>query len=148
MPRRPDTAFDEFFHTADFRLGQGKVGWYGIPRLGVFLWRLQSFVVPPTTPVQSTRCPGQFTFDPTGREIPLFAVPARTFGDTWTSPDEWQLPTPISPSLLEPALAKDPAYPLYSADNPNSRRGDPQCPGRLPAGRPGNEPDPGERVHG
>jgi hypothetical protein len=110
------SAFDEFFHTADFRPGQGKVGWYGIPRLGVFLWRLQSFPVPYTTPVESTQCPGQFTFDPTGREIPLFAVAvaAQNYGDTWTSPAEWQLPTPISPTLLEPALAEEAAYPLYA----------------------------------
>jgi hypothetical protein len=114
------SAFDEFFHTADFRLGQGKVGWYGIPRLGVFLWRLQSFPVPQTTPVESSQCPGQFAFDPTGREIPLFAVSVTNFGDTWTSPAEWQLPTPISSSLLEPALAMDPpAYPLYSENDPN-----------------------------
>ena len=68
------TAFDEFCHTADFRLGQGQVGWYGIPRLGVFLWRLQSFAVPQTTPVESAKCPGQFTYDPTGRHLRLFAV--------------------------------------------------------------------------
>jgi hypothetical protein len=109
------TAFDEFYHTADFRLGQGEVGWYSIPRLGVFLWRLQSFTVPQTTPVKSTKCPDQLAFDPTGRNVPLFAVPARSYGDTWTSPAEWQLPTPISASLLQPALGQDPAYVLYDA---------------------------------
>jgi len=108
------SAFDEFFHTADFRLGQGQVGWYGIPRLGVFLWRLQTFGVDQTTPVESVKCPGQFTFDPTGREIPLFAVQTRSFGDTWTSPEEWQLPTPITPNLLELALGTAPAYTLYA----------------------------------
>ena len=113
------SAFDEFFHTADFRLGQGKVGWYGIPRLGVFLWRLQSFAVPPTTPVESRQCPGQYTFDPTGREIPLFAAARSGVSGDWTSPAEWQLPTPITPSLLEPALGEDPAYPLYSEIDPN-----------------------------
>ena len=113
------SAFDEFSHTADFRVGQGQVGWYGIPRLGVFLWRLRSFAVPPTTPVESRQCPGQYTFDPTGREVPLFAVPSRSFGDTWTSPAQWQLPAAITPSLLEPALGEDPAYPLYSEIDPN-----------------------------
>ena len=43
----------------------------------------------------------------------------RSFGDTWTSPAEWQLPTAITPSLLEPALGEDPAYPLYSEIDPN-----------------------------
>src|SRR6266436_6638659 len=31
------SAFDEFFHFADFRFGEGMIGWYNIPRLGVFL---------------------------------------------------------------------------------------------------------------
>ncbi len=115
------TAFDEFSHTADFRPGQGQVGWYGIPRLGVFLWRLQSFAVPMSTPVESSRCPGQYTFDPTGRQVSLFAIPSRNYGDTWTSPDEWQLPARISPSLLEPALGQSPAYPLYAAPAPNGQ---------------------------
>jgi hypothetical protein len=106
------TAFDEFFHTADFRQGQGRVGWYGIPRLGVFLWRLISFGVGPTTPVHVHGCPGWYTFDPTGRNIPLFAA-SRTsadYGDNWVTPAEGQLPTPISQALFD---AQDPANPLY-----------------------------------
>jgi hypothetical protein len=98
------TAFDEFYYTADFRLGQGQIGWYNIPRLGVFLWRLQSFGVPPTTPVPVAGCQGWFTFDPTGRDIPLFAQASRTteyYGDNWVAPTEAQLPTPISQPLLD-----------------------------------------------
>jgi hypothetical protein len=106
------TAFDEFFHTADFRPGQGRVGWYGIPKLGVFLWRLISFGVGPTTPVPVRNCPGWFTFDPTGRDVPLFAASrtADSYGDNWASPAEGQLPTPISQALFD---AQDPAHPLY-----------------------------------
>jgi hypothetical protein len=100
------SAFDEFFHQADFRFGRGQVGWYNIPRLGVFLWRLKSFAMDQCTPVAASGCPpGHFTFDPTGREIPLFAAPSRRedhqFGDRWTPPDEWQLGTPVSQELLE-----------------------------------------------
>ena len=62
------TAFDEYFHTADFRRGREATGWHNIPKLGVFLWRLKSFRHGPATPVQDAICPGQFTFDPTGRE--------------------------------------------------------------------------------
>lgn len=115
------SAFDEFFHTADLRRGRGQVGWHNIPRLGVFLWRLYSF---PTeiprdieqlkaTPVADTACTGHYTFDPTGREIPLFAAAARAFGDNWTSPLEWQLPAPISTPLLGTHLAR-----LYPAISP------------------------------
>jgi hypothetical protein len=111
-------AFDEFFHLADFRKGRGQVGWHDIPRLGVFLWRLLSFGVDQTTPVADVNCLGQFTFDPTGREIPLFAAPVRAFGDAWVSPAEWQLPTPISLPLLQTALAAPDQYPLYAAIDP------------------------------
>ena len=114
----PRKAFDEFFHTADFRRGTGQVGWHNIPKLGVFLWRLRSFAVGQTTPVASVKCPGQFSFDPTGRMLPLFAAPSRAYGQQWTSPAEWQLPTPITRAMLAPALAALPAYPLYAAIDP------------------------------
>jgi hypothetical protein len=101
------TAFDEYFHTADFRVGQGNFGWYNIPHLGVFLWRLISFGVGPVTPVPVLHCPGWYSFDPTGREIPLFAVgrASNQYGDNWVSPVEGQLPTPISQALLDADLA-------------------------------------------
>jgi hypothetical protein len=119
------TAFDEFYYTADFRLGQGQVGWHNIPRLGVFLWRLRSFGAGPTTPVPVAGCEGWFTFDPTGRDIPLFAQASRTteyYGNNWVTPAEAQLPTPISQALLDaneklaPSTATPPIFPLY----PNS----------------------------
>ncbi|HEV3037638.1 MAG TPA: hypothetical protein VHA33_07630 [Candidatus Angelobacter sp.] len=99
------SAFDEFFHTADFRLGRGMRGWYNIPRLGVFLWKLESLGVDQTTPVPVLGCAQPtFTFDPTGRQIPLFALATRTFknrfGDSWVSPQEFQLPVMISRFLL------------------------------------------------
>ena len=97
------SAFDEYFHTADFRFGQGMVGWYNIPRLGVFLWRLKSYGVAQTTPVAVMGCPGWYTFDPTGRDIPLFAAARETeqFGANWMSPTEEQLPGPISQTLYD-----------------------------------------------
>jgi hypothetical protein len=115
----PRRAFDEFFHTADFRRGAGEVGWYNIPRLGVFLWRLSSFGLGETTPVAYEGCTTKFTFDPTGRELPLFAASVRDYGSKWKSPEEWQLPTPITAGLLAPALADPPAYPLYASINPS-----------------------------
>jgi hypothetical protein len=100
---RAHSAFDEFFHTADLRLGRGRFGWYDIPRLGVFLWRLISFGVGPATPVPVQGCPGWYTFDPTGRDIPLFAAgrTAEAYGSQWVSPVEAQLPTPISQPLFD-----------------------------------------------
>jgi hypothetical protein len=100
------SAFDEFFHTADVRSGQGLFGWHAIPRLGVFVWRLISLPVGPVTPAQVLDCPGWFCFDPTGRDTPLFAASrsSSAFGDAWVSPQEDQMPTPISQQLLNSAL--------------------------------------------
>jgi hypothetical protein len=104
--RQSRTAFDEFFHTADTRAGQGLYGWQNIPHLGVFVWRLLSLAVGPVTPVAVQNCPNWWCFDPTGRDIPLFASPrtAAAFGDSWVPPVEGQLPGPISQALLNADL--------------------------------------------
>src|SRR5215831_7504602 len=73
---KPPSAFDEYFHTADFRRGRGRSGWYNISHLGVFVWRLYSFPLIDqepdtllTVPVQNAdpACPNHYAFDPTGR---------------------------------------------------------------------------------
>ncbi|MDI1430186.1 hypothetical protein [Polyangium sorediatum] len=111
--RLTGTAFDEFSYTADMRVGRGHTGWYNIPRLGVFLWRLHSLPLEAVTPVQVAGCPNEYTFDPTGRRSPLFAASARTYGDEWISPDEHQLPGPISRLLMLVSLEE-----LYAAVDP------------------------------
>ena len=126
------TAFDEFFHTADFRFGQGMVGWHNIPRLGVFLWRLKSYGVPQTTPVAVAGCPNWFTFDPTGRDLQLFAAARESaqYGNTWVSPAEEQLPGLINQTLYDANTSAAPAdvavelYPnslaVWPSPNPSS----------------------------
>jgi hypothetical protein len=107
------TAFGESFHTADFRAGRGAVGHFGIPKLLVFLWRLRSFPVVAGTPVEVNGCPGQYVFDPTGREIPLFLPPAPDHDDSsgsWTPAREWQVPGPLT-SSLETAITDTGAVP-------------------------------------
>lgn len=114
------TAFDEFSHVADFRQGVDMAGWHNISHLGVFLWRLYSFAMDQSTPVADTVCPGRFTFDPTGRNIPLFAAASRTsasYGDNWVSPQEWQLPGEIARLLLQEALLQPSAIPLYATSD-------------------------------
>jgi uncharacterized phage protein gp47/JayE len=99
---KTQTAFDEFSHTADFRAGRQSIGWQSISHLGVFVWWLYSYNVSGGTPVEHDACPGQFTFDPTGREIPLFAMAQRSkedFADNWVAPNEWELSVPITQAL-------------------------------------------------
>jgi hypothetical protein len=121
-----NTPFDEGFHAADFRAGRGAAGHFGIPKLLVFLWRLVSFPVLAGTPVAVAGCPGQYVFDPTGREIPLFLPPAPVpddFAESWAPVREWQVPGPLTGSL-ETAIADtgkspQPARPPYpDADVP------------------------------
>jgi hypothetical protein len=96
------TAFDESFHLADVRAGRGALGHFGIAKLLVFLWRLTSFPVVAGTPVAVAGRAGQYVFDPTGRQVPLFLPPAPDLGDLPGSqlvPREWQVPGPLTTSL-------------------------------------------------
>jgi hypothetical protein len=118
--------FDESFHMADLRAGQGAVGHFGIQKLLVFLWRLMSFPITGGSPVPVEGHPDLYSFDPTGRRIQLFLPPAPdpdNFADTWTSAYEWQVPGPITMSL-EQALASLPTSPPtapypFPPPNPN-----------------------------
>lgn len=126
-----NTAFDESFHTADFRAGRGALGHFGLAKLLVFLWRLTSFPVVKGTPVAVAGCPGQYVFDPTGREIPLFLPPPPVLDDfatSWTPAREWQVPGPLT-SSLEAAITDSgtspppPARPPYPDADVPSRYG-------------------------
>ena len=108
--------FDESFHTADMRAGRGAVGHFGLAKLLVFVWRLISFPVVTSTPVAVAGCPGQYVFDPTGRQIPLF-LPAPPvpddFGTTWAPALEWQVPGPLTSSLEAAIDGAQPGGPRY-----------------------------------
>lgn len=109
------TAFDEYFYTGDVRRGRGRTGWHNISHLGVFVWRLKSFPLLHVTAVQAQGCPNQYTFDPTGRDLPLFASGDHPHGDEWVSPREDQVPGPISRDLLRDAFSE-----LYRPEAPRS----------------------------
>jgi hypothetical protein len=115
-----NTPFDEYFHTADMRIGRGALGWYGIPKLLVFVWRLESFAVEGGTPVQVTGCTNEYVFDPTGRFAPLFLRPLQPEPDdavdTWTPAPEWDVPGPYTSSLqfaIDDPGAADPRHARY-----------------------------------
>src|SRR4051794_4682430 len=87
------TAFDEYAHRVDVRRGRGDLGWYGIPKIGFFLWRTVALRVDRATPVPVAGCPGQYAFDPTGRQIALFTAAARganDYGESWLPVPVWQ----------------------------------------------------------
>ena len=103
-----DTPFDEFHHTPDVRRPRGRDGRYGIAKLGFHLYRLVSTrlddITPRPGPLVNT-----FTFDPSGRDIPLFARRHRTDDrerfdwEEWISAREWEVPAPIRCRLLNHA---------------------------------------------
>jgi hypothetical protein len=100
-----DSAFDEYFHTADVRKHSGANGRHNIPKLAFHLYRLRAFPVIGSTPFALSQTGGmRFTCDPSGRDIPLFAPRHRAGNwDEWCSPREWDLPAPIPCRLLADA---------------------------------------------
>ncbi|MFY0533271.1 hypothetical protein [Nannocystis pusilla] len=62
--------FDELSHTADLWQHRGHAGRYAIPKLNHHLYRMQAYRVDAPTPFSLTT--RRFTFDPSGRDIPLF----------------------------------------------------------------------------
>lgn len=106
--RRPHGAaraggpFDEFAHSADLRRHRGYDGRYNLPKLGLHLYRLVVYPLRGVTPRARAAGPG-FTFDPSGRDVPLFAPRARQEDfdyDAWRAAREWELPAPIPCRLL------------------------------------------------
>src|ERR1035441_7944974 len=120
------TAFDEFSCTADLRQPIESLGWYNIRNLGVFLWWLTAFPIAAATPVAGVGAVAGnapcFTFDPSGRDMPLFAPSQRAatsatadqfWGENWISPSEWVLPVAIRQTLWNQLLLSGTPQYLY-----------------------------------
>jgi hypothetical protein len=93
-----DGAFDEFSHTPDFRQLQGKLGRLNIPKLNFHLYRLQPFEVNFATPAGFGS--NSYTFDPSGRDVPLFTPDQTGREISCASASDWQVPAPLSCRLL------------------------------------------------
>jgi hypothetical protein len=105
--------FDEYHHRVDVRPGRGALGWYGIPKLGLFLWTEQSLFADRATPVPVTGCARHFAFDPTGRQIALWQADDRSpsgFGERWRPLEVFQVPGPLTGAVLE-AFPGEPLWP-------------------------------------
>ena len=69
------TPFDRAAHTVDVRhidIGRGR---YNVPDLGLHLWRLGAYAVAGVDARAKDRSRGRWTFDPAGRDVPLFVRP-------------------------------------------------------------------------
>jgi len=84
--------FETAAHTAEIRSPETARGKYNIPNIGIFLWRVQSYPVDHTS---AREVPGKgYTFDPTGKEIPLFNQP-RTEENITHLAEEVNVPAPL-----------------------------------------------------
>jgi hypothetical protein len=103
-----DSPFEEFHHTSDVRRPRGRNGRYGITKLGFHLYRLKSTRLDDITP-RPGPLPRTFTFDPSGRDIPLFIRRHRTDDrerfdwEEWISAKEWEVPSPMRCRVLNHA---------------------------------------------
>lgn len=119
--------FETAAHTADVRHVDRRRGRYNIPNVGLFLWRLQPYAVG----LGSARDVGlageeRYTFDPVGRDAPLFNTP-RTETDISHLSREENVPGSLRRRALydeleavRQALAQDaqPSFVSFRADAP------------------------------
>ncbi|NCA84365.1 MAG: hypothetical protein EOM83_02195 [Clostridia bacterium] len=95
-----DGAFDEYFHTPDVRRHRGLLGRYGITKLAFYLYRLKAYEAINITPFSlgDGLC---FSFDPSGRDIPLFSKSSASPNwNEWHPATEPELIAPIPCRLL------------------------------------------------
>ncbi len=100
--------FDESHHLPDMRRNNGGAdGRYGITKLAFHIFRLLAFRVVRATPrVLAADANGnhRFSFDPSGRAIPLYQRHSRPdFAFNWRPALEWELPAPIRCEVLADA---------------------------------------------
>jgi hypothetical protein len=88
--------FGQVCHSADLRRGTGETGWYGIEKFVVHCWRLLSIQITGATPVPVRGRPGEYAFDPTGREVPLFLPPFSGTSEMTGTTRSWQVPGPLT----------------------------------------------------
>jgi hypothetical protein len=113
---RVDGPFDDASHTVDVRAIAQAEGWYNIPNLGFFLWRLESFPLPLVRARAIGGSPWRFTFSPLGNSAPLFAHSPRVLQEPGMSP-ELSVPEPIPPSAFFDDLAAWNASPAPRPDH-------------------------------
>lgn len=97
-----DSAFDTFSHRPDFRRLRGLRGRYAVPKLNIHIFRRHAITISDSLGMELA--PQVFSFDPSGREIALYAgvTPPDTGG--YLPPQPWHMKMPIGPALLNHAL--------------------------------------------
>ena len=97
-----DTPFDQASHLADVRHIDVRRGRHNAPHVGLFLWRVQSYLLEDVTAREVDGL--RFTLNPLGRDAPLFNVP-QTEDDIAQPSDPVHVPMPITRYDLHRDLA-------------------------------------------
>jgi len=98
---RIDGPFDTAAHSLEARpLPAGR---YNIPNIGLYLWRLQAYALNRGTAAKATTRAGLYTFDPLGRDLPLFNRPRSEPGVSHLA-EAVNVPEPLSRRTLHDEL--------------------------------------------
>jgi hypothetical protein len=90
-----DTPFDTIAHTGEVRHIASGRGKYNIPNIGLFLWRLQSYLIIDGTASPVTDPPdARYHLNPLGNDAPLFTRPGTETALNQLA-DETNVPAPI-----------------------------------------------------
>ena len=114
-----ETPFDTAAHTAEVRhidVGRGR---YNIPDVGLHLWRLAAYPVVGVDARAIDAARGRWTFDPAGRDLPLFNRP-RTETDVTHLAEEVNVPGRLRRRALHQELTCGPLVFLAAGTAPDA----------------------------
>ncbi len=104
--------WSEYYHTLDTRALRGAKGQFGIRKLNFHLYTLRAYVMKGVDPFElqlGAGAPRTFTFDPSGRDVPLF-INAEPSDETCGAEPEWNVTHPMRCRLLG-----DVSYQIHSS---------------------------------
>lgn len=93
---RSGGAFGTLARTVDVRLPNARNGWYNVPNVGFFLWRLGSYAVARGDARPAAGFATGYHVNPLGLDAPLFTVPAPERDETGRA-TELHVPGPVRP---------------------------------------------------
>ena len=96
-----DTPFERAAHLAEVRHIDNARGRYNVPNVGLFLWRLQSYLLRDVSARQVDA--KRYMFDPLGRDVVLFNMPQTELSVTQAT-EPANVPTPFSRLALNDGL--------------------------------------------
>lgn len=95
---RLNTPFNTVPHTVDVRRVESKRGYFNIPNIGIFLWRLNAYPLTKTDASSvDKRC---FLFNPLGNNTQLFTIP-QTEDEITHIAESVNVPVPVSRRILD-----------------------------------------------